>query len=308
MTAAANIALKTVRLANKAVDTVVVALLALLVLANIYTVWDSHQVYEKAKAAQYAAYKPTGGSQGHSFSELRAANPDVFGWLTVYGTQIDYPLVQGADNRRYVNANALGEYSLSGAIFLDARCARDFSDFSSIIYGHHMEKQTMFGEIGLFAQKEYFDARPAGMLYFDGKAHGLEFFAFVHCDAYDTTVYRTNIAGREAQEAYLELILGKAVHTRDMPVTADDRIVLLSTCSGTTTNGRDILVGKITEQVQGDVAPKASARKGMLSVDMLPGLWLELPFWVKAGFFMLPLMVLYLVAKYRRMRRKRNLR
>ncbi|MCG4817374.1 class B sortase, partial [Collinsella aerofaciens] len=75
---------------------------------------------------------------GLSFEQLKELNPEVFGWLTVYGTNIDYPVTQGKDNWKYVNTNALGEYSLSGAIFLDYTNRKDFQDFNSILYGHHM--------------------------------------------------------------------------------------------------------------------------------------------------------------------------
>lgn len=288
---------KAVRLANSAVDTAVLLVILLLVAVGCYAMWDSRQVYQAAGAARYEVYKPTEENGGLSFQELRAANPEVFAWLTVYGTRIDYPVVQGPDNMKYINTNAEGLYSLSGAIFLDCRSSKDFSDFSSILYGHHMEKSTMFGEIGSFADKAFFDARPYGMLYYGGREHGLEFFAFVHTDAYDGTVYRTNIAGEEAQAAYLRLLLSKALHTRDIQVTAQDRIVLLSTCSASSTNGRDILVAKITEQPHGD--PFATAHEtdnpgSAWKVDGLPGLWARIPLWFQIILLCVPFILLRL--------------
>ena len=297
MSAATLIGKKTIRMVNGIVDTAVLIAILLLIVTGFYAIWDSRQVYKAAGAARYEIYKPTAENQGKTFAELQAINPDVFAWLTVYGTHIDYPVVQGTNNMKYINTNAEGQYSLSGAIFLDMKSSKDFTDFSSILYGHHMEKQTMFGEIGTFVQHVYFDEHKHGMLYFNGREHGLEFFAFVHANAYDKAVFRVAIEGREAQQEYLDMLLDMAQHTRDLGVTIDDRIVLLTTCSAATTNGRDILVGRITDELFGDAykteAP-AVKEKEILSVDALLGLWEQTPYWARIVIIVLPAVILLL--------------
>jgi sortase B len=230
---------------------VLIALLSLLSI-GMYAMWDSNQVSEAASMERYEVFKPLDSNESPSFDELRAINPEVFAWLNVYGTHIDYPVAQAADNMKYVNTDAEGRYSLSGSIFLDKGSSRDFSDFSSILYGHHMEDQVMFGEISSFIDRAYFYAREYGALYYDGRWHGLQFFAFLRADAYDGSVFRVKIEGREERQAYLDKLRNMADYTRAIDVTTDDHIVLLSTCSPTPTNGRDILVGKITDEVMDD--------------------------------------------------------
>ena len=298
MGAAAGIGKKIIGLINSIVDTAVLVAIMLLIVLGCYAIWDSKQVYQAADAANYEVFKPTVVNEGKSFEELQAINPDVFGWLTLYGTHIDYPVLQGPDNMKYVNTNAEGQYSLSGAIFLDYTCSRDFSDFSSILYGHHMERSAMFGDIGKFSDKSYFDARPYGMLYYEGREHGLEFFAFVHADAYDSTVFKTNITEWEARQAYLGRLLSMAPHTRDIRVTTDDRIVLLSTCSASSTNGRDILVGRITEEIYGDPfeLDVTDNVKNILAVDGLSGLWVRISLWGKISIVVLSLLLLTLLS------------
>lgn len=244
---AISIGKKIVRIANSLVNLIVLTAILVLAAFGCYALWDSDQVYQAAHAARYEIYKPGIEGEGKSFEELQALNPEVFAWLTVYGTHIDYPVTQGGDNMKYVNTNAEGKYSLSGSIFLDCSNNKDFSDFNSIIFGHHMEKQAMFGEIGLCTEQSYFDARLYGNLYFGGKDHGLEFFAFIHTDAYDSSVFTPGVSGKEMQQAYLNNLLMKAKYSRDIGITIEDRIVLLSTCSAESTNGRDILVARITE-------------------------------------------------------------
>ena len=135
-----------------------------------YMLWDSHQVYQTADAKNYEAYIPTEKST-KSFEELHNINPDVIGWIRVNDTNINYPLVQTDNDDTYMNTDAEGNYSLSGAIFLHCANNPDFSDFDNIIYGYHMEKHMMFGDIGEFTKEQYFNEHPYGNLFFDGKDH-----------------------------------------------------------------------------------------------------------------------------------------
>jgi len=300
--------IRAVRLANGAVNLFVLFVILLLFAFGCYAMWDSRQVYQAADAARYEVYRPSDEKGDLSFKELQAINPEVFAWLTVYGTNIDYPVEQGPDNMKYVNTNAQGQYSLSGAIFLDCNCEQDFSCFPCILYGHHMEKNTMFGEIGNFADKSYFDARKYGMLYYGGQEHGLEFFAFVHADAYDGSVFRPNVTDHKA---YLETLLSKALHTRDVRLAPDDRIVLLSTCSARSTNGRDILVARITgETYENTFKTDEPGKNGSaLQVDGLPRLWMRIPLWLRIAILIVPpLLLLFLALTILKKRRSQQRR
>ena len=242
---------KAIKLATGVVNCIALTIVLLLIAFAGYALWDSNQIRQAADKSNYAVYKPTVENQGKSFIELQSINAEVFAWLSVYGTNIDYPVTQGSTNMKYVNTNAEGLYSLSGSIFLDCHNNNDFCDFNSILYGHHMAKRVMFGEIGNFSDRNMFDSHRYGNLYFDRKDHGIEFFAFVHADAYDSTVFTPDVRGEQRQE-YLDGLLAKAIYTRDIGVMAEDRIILLSTCSSSSTNGRDILVGRIADEVHID--------------------------------------------------------
>jgi len=243
-----TIAIRAVRTIDKVTDLIIGIALCLVLLIGVYSLWDSEQVYDAADAANYVAYRPS-SDDPLSFEELRAINPEVFAWITVNDTPIDYPMTQTNDNVKYVNTNAEGEYTLSGAIFLDCKNSPDFDDFNSIIYGHHMEKKMMFGSLSDFGDKAYFDTHPYGNLYFNGSDHGIEFFAFVLTDAYDDSLFAPAIKEEQARQAYLDQILSKAMHTRDLPVSIGDQIIVLSTCTSEITNGRHMLFGKLTDEL-----------------------------------------------------------
>lgn len=258
-----------VRATKSIFDYIVLAALVFLAIFVVYALWDDAQLHQVAESSRYAVYKPTAEEEGRSFQELQALNAEVFAWLTVYGTHIDYPVTQGDDNMKYVNTNAEGQYSLSGAIFLDYRNSPDFSDFNHVLYGHHMARSAMFGEIGSFSDKDIFDSHRYGYLYFDGQERGIEFFAFIHTRIRDYSVFDANITGDEERQAVLDDLLGKALHTRDIGVTIDDRIILLTTCSSSSTNGRDVLVGRITGEVYDDpfIALETDDGRDLVGVD-----------------------------------------
>ncbi|MCL2433591.1 MAG: class B sortase [Clostridia bacterium] len=291
--------IKAVRALNSLVDMAILAVILFLVAIGCYAMWDSNQIFGEADASQYEIYKPGKEGQKYSFEELQSINPEVFGWLTVYGTHIDYPLVQGPNNMKYINTNALGKYAFAGAIFLDMRCEKDFSGFTSVIHGHHMEKNAMFGDLAKFKDKGFFNARRYGMLYYAGQEHGLEFFAFLHVDAYNQDIYRFKITGQEEKQAYIETLFNTAIHTRNVEITPQDRLVLLSTCSSSTTNGRDILIARITEELYEDTFKTIATDKDKPTIDGLLGLWAEMPAWARivitAAGLMLILFLFFLI-------------
>lgn len=182
---------------------------ALIFLFGFYALWDSNQVYSLASSSEYEAYRPVTTQQDElasfsGFSKLQELNPEVLGWINVYGTNIDYPLVQAKDNEKYLNKDSKGEFAATGAIFLDARNNPKFEDFNTIIYGHHVENGVMFGDVAKFADQEFFDQHRYGSIYYNGVEKGLEIFEMLEVDAYDFNIYDPGIQGEDRQQAYLD--------------------------------------------------------------------------------------------------------
>ena len=298
---------KTIKAVNSIVDFMVLLVILLMIAFAFYALWDSKQIYNAADKSRYEVYKPTAEDGGKSFAELQAINPEVIAWLTVYGTNIDYPVTQGTDNMKYVNINAENMYSLSGAIFLDKNNSKDFSDFNSILYGHHMDKKVMFGEIGEFIDINVFNSHQYGNLYVEGKNYGIEFFAFAQVDAYNKEVFTANVSKRE-QGAYISELLGKAVNKRTAVfTTTPDRIILLATCSAASTNGRDVLVGRITDEVFDDpfVNTEATNGKGQLVVSQSQsGYVKDVPLWLPLLALVIMIRVIVFVVRIWRRRKQ----
>ena len=68
-------------------------------------------------------------------------------------------------------------------------------------------------------------------------------------DAYNFNIFTPAIEGQEEQQQYLQKLLENSIHTRDIGLTPNDHIVLLYTCTSSSTNGRHVLIGRITDEV-----------------------------------------------------------
>ena len=245
------------------VNFIALSLILAAMFLSSYMLWDSHQVYQTADAKNYEAYIPTEKST-KSFEELQKINPDVIGWIRLNDTNINYPLVQTDNDDTYMNTDAEGNYSLSGAIFLHCANKPDFSDFDNIIYGHHMEKHMMFGDIGEFTNQNFFNKHHYGNLYYDGINHGIEFIAIMQLDAYNERVFNVCIS-EEAKQEYIKLIDSNSLYKRNVQISPNDHLVILTTCTSDMTNGRNVLVGKLTNKTYPE---KIKKNKG-IGIDIL---------------------------------------
>jgi sortase B len=96
--------------ASFVVDVAILVCLIALALYGAYGIWDNQNIVASASGEKYAVYKPTADNT-YSFEELQDINDDVVAWLDVYGTHIDYPIVQGEDNFEYSMMDVFGRYS-----------------------------------------------------------------------------------------------------------------------------------------------------------------------------------------------------
>ena len=84
-------------------------------------------------------------------------NPDVFAWLTVEGTRIDYPVAQHPrDDTYYLSHDIDGKETYYGAIFTELVNKKTFEDPVTVIYGHAMLDDSMFGSLDYFAKPAFF--------------------------------------------------------------------------------------------------------------------------------------------------------
>lgn len=307
---------------NRVVDTLFVLAMLLLLLVAIWTFWDSRQVYAAADPNRFIQYKPDYPEDVQTFEDLQAKNPDVKAWLTIYDTKIDYPLVQTDNDDYYMNHDVFGEVQSSGSLFIDYRNDSHFQDFNTLVYGHHMSERKMFGDIDLFLKEDFFKGHEFGNLY-DGELNrGLQIIAILEVDSHDPLLYYPAIKGEELRLKYIDQVYHTAKYIRGIssneqktissigrtsPLTPDDHILLLSTCSADITNGRFILVCKILDHAVGNPFPETEERRTGTGIDSytLYQQYGTLPFWAWVGIIILLIILTFILYRLSRRRDKR---
>ncbi len=113
------------------------------------------------------------------FVALQKYNPDIIAWIMIPRTDIDYPVVQGPDNVKYLRHTPDGEYSVAGSIFLEFSNASDFSDNHSIIYGHHFRGsyRPMFTQLVDYRSSDFFKTHPTAVIYTPAGRYTVRFFS-----------------------------------------------------------------------------------------------------------------------------------
>lgn len=158
---------------------------------------------------------------------LRQTNPDVLGWITIPDTVISYPLMKAADNQEYLYQTWDGKYSKYGSIFLECRNSHDLSDFNTLIYGHNMLTDDMFGTLPDYGQQSHFESHPSIYVVTDAGVRRYDVFSAYEAQVISDT-YRLIFEDDVRKEAALELYTGASVLDTGIVPEADDAILTLS--------------------------------------------------------------------------------
>lgn len=168
------------------------------------------------------------------FAALQQENPDIYAWIQVEGTDVDYPIVQHAeDNAFYLNHSVSGEEVIEGAIYTEDYNTLDFEDPNTVIYGHNMKNGTMFRTLHNFEDRDFFDEHRDITIYLpDEIRHYRIFAAYLYDSRHILQTY--DFSDERIFERYLDEILS----IRDMSsfidssaeLDKDSRIITLSTC------------------------------------------------------------------------------
>ena len=188
---------------------------------------------------------------------LLEMNGDYACWLYCAGMNIDYPVVHGADNDRYLSYMFNGEKNASGTLFIDYRNLHDFQDPNTLIYGHHMRNEGMFGQLDEFSAQAFYASHPY-MLVMSGKEISiLELFAGYTTSSSDHC-YDIAISDEEDMERFVTEAKRKSNFTTAVEVLPTDRLITMSTCAYSFENARYIVIGRLLpvwQLPEGEVFP-----------------------------------------------------
>ena len=171
------------------------------------------------------------------FAQLASeVNEHIYAWIYIPGTLVDYPIVRHpTEESYYLNRNLDGSSGYPGCIYVDPINAADFSDPNTVIYGHNMRDDSMFGSLHDYRDRQFFDENRYMYIYTPEKTFVYEIFAaYEYSDIH--LIYSFDLSNPEIFQTYLDQIFEirdmTANISDDIEVTSEDRIVTLSTCIG----------------------------------------------------------------------------
>lgn len=170
------------------------------------------------------------------FSTLQEINKDTIGWLTVNNTRIDYPVVQAKDNDYYLKRDYYQNKNRHGWIFMDYRNNPDELNENTIIYGHNLANQTMFGTLRYALNSYWYKKSANQIITFNTPNENMKFQIFSIYTIPTTNDYLDiTFPTTDAYQSYIDLVKGRSIYDFNIEVTTDDKILTLSTCA----NGND---------------------------------------------------------------------
>jgi len=177
------------------------------------------------------------------FETIKKKYPKVVGWIYSPGTPINYPVVQGSDNAYFVNRMPNGIENAAGSIFMDYRDSATLSDFASVLYGHNMKNNSMFGTLLDYKKAGFFEEHPFMFYFTEERTYRLEIFAGVN------TIATSNLyLEPDDPAAFITSAFSSSTFSSKVVVTPQDKIMLMSTCSGAVGQAnRYVIFAKLVE-------------------------------------------------------------
>ena len=188
-------------------------------------------------------------------AELHEQNNDIYGWVRIDGTEIDYAHVYTPDDfDKYLHMDLEGNYSYAGAIIMDQRCSLDPESNNIILHGHNMKNGSMFAGIMGYLDKSFWEEHPTVYYANMNEEREYEVIAVFYDKVYKKTddVFKfyefTDPQTEEEFNEGIEYFKKKAFYDTGLTAEFGDRLLMLVTCSYHVDDGRLVVVAReVTE-------------------------------------------------------------
>ena len=168
----------------------------------------------------------------YDFGQLHEQNQDIYAWIVVPGTQVDYPLLQSETDNYYLDYNLDHSKGYPGCIYTNQCNRKDFSDYNTVLYGHNMKNLSMFGSLKKYKTEDFYKYHQFFTIYTSECAYRYQIFAYYDVPETDE-VYTVGFAPDDTFQKFIDKMKQKSYDDTGVNVTKDDHIMTLSTCSTT---------------------------------------------------------------------------
>lgn len=244
-----------------AVSTILLLISAYMTVTSLMKLKKSQESFEAMKISEEEERKrqeTDGGFESESetafaispYSELKQENIDLFGWIKILGTKLDYPVMyRPQDSEFYLHRDFKKNDSVSGVPFLDGKYKEDGNHY--LIYGHNMKNGTMFHELLNYAEPDYWKEHP--FIEFDTMQENASyevigaFYSRIYYQN-ETDVFRfyacQDLSTPEMFSDYVKKVEEASLYDTGQTAEYGDTLLTLVTCSYHTKNGRFVVVAR----------------------------------------------------------------
>ena len=165
------------------------------------------------------------------FDDLININKETVGWISINGTNINYPYVQTSDNKYYLTHDFEKNYNTAGWVFLDYRNNADLSNKNTIIYAHGRYDKTMFGTLRNALTNGWLSNTDNYVFKISTPNENSlwQVFSIYHIPATNDYL-KIDFGNDEEYSKFIKLITDRSAHKFNTNVSANDKIITLSTC------------------------------------------------------------------------------
>ena len=186
-------------------------------------------------------------------AELYQQNSDLAGWIRIEDTDINYPVMHTPDNPDfYLKHDFDKEYSDYGCPYVQENCDVQLPSDNVIIYGHHMKNGSMFCDLEKFKSQDFWQEHKTFLFNTVTDRYEYEivsvFKTFVYSDSPEAFKYYHFVNAQTPEDFSAFIDRCKELSLYDTGVSAEygDKLITLSTCEYSRTNGRLVVVAKRT--------------------------------------------------------------
>ena len=192
--------------------------------------------------------------QSLDFKQLKDINTDIYAWLYIPDTNVDYPVAQSIrdrDDSFYLSHNIYRDYQFSGTIYSEIKNSLDFHDPVTVLYGHNMLNGSMFATLHYFEDEDFFNKHTTCFVQTPDKLYTyLIYAAYVYDDRHILNSF--DFSQEKVFLDYLDSTLNPRTYSgfvrKGVTLDKDSRILTLSTCTNGGGNTRYLVQGVLVDE------------------------------------------------------------
>lgn len=190
-----------------------------------------------------------------NWDKLKEDNADIYSWIYIPNTNVDYPVVQASKDAPYdfyLDHNIKKQSEMAGAIYSERNNTKDYMDPVTILYGHNMKNGSMFKTLHKFENPKFFKNNKEIYIYMPNRKLTYQIYAaYVYDDRHILNSF--DFKDKKILRDYQQFTLNPDAltkNTRKVTLDADSRILTLSTCTNISNNTRYLVQGVLIKDEQ----------------------------------------------------------